>query len=323
VQLLVTGCAGFIGSNFLHWLLPRERDLRVNHLDKLTYAGNPANLQGLDPKQHAFLKGDIANVQDVAKAMEGCEGILNFAAETHVDRSIVDPEAFLRTDVLGTHVLLEQARKRDIPLLQVSTDEVYGSIEQGSFTERSPLDPSSPYSASKASADLLCMAYGRTYGLDVRITRASNNFGPRQHPEKLIPTLITRALRDQPLPIYGDGLNVRDWLYAEDHGEAIWLVFRKGKAGEAYNVGAGQERANLDVARLVLAELGKPERLITFVKDRPGHDRRYSVDSTKVRALGWKPRREFEPALRETVRWYRENEAWWAPLLKTPGAGVK
>lgn len=316
MRLLATGGAGFIGSNFLHWLLARERDVQVVDLDKLTYAGNPANLEGLDPRRHTFIKGDICSKQDVAKAVEGCDAILNFAAESHVDRSIQEPEAFLRTDVLGTHVLLEAARKHDLPHLQVSTDEVYGSIGHGSFQEQDLLEPSSPYSASKAGADLLCLAYRKTYGLDVRITRSTNNFGPRQHPEKLIPTLILRALRDIPLPLYGDGKNVRDWLYVEDNCEALWLVFQKGEPGGIYNVGAGQERQNLEVARLVLEELGKPERLITFVEDRPGHDRRYSVDAAKVRALGWEPRHAFEPALAATVRWYKEHEAWWRPLLK-------
>lgn len=316
MRLLVTGCAGFIGSNFLHWLLARERDVSVVNLDKLTYAGNPANLQGLDPKRHTFVQGDIADKAAVAKAVEGCEGILNFAAESHVDRSIHEPEAFLRTDVVGTQVLLEAARKRDIPHLQVSTDEVYGSIDRGSFLETDRLEPSSPYSASKAGADLLCLAYRTTYGLDVRITRSSNNFGPRQYPEKLIPVLITKALRDQPLPIYGDGQNVRDWLYVEDNCEALWTVWRKGQPGETYNVGAGNEWPNLDIAKLVLQELGKPESLLAFVKDRPGHDRRYSVDCSKLKALGWAPRHEFRPAMARTVQWYKANEAWWKPLLK-------
>jgi dTDP-glucose 4,6-dehydratase len=315
VRLLVTGCAGFIGSDFLHWLLPREPQVRVVNLDKLTYAGNPANLEGLDDQRHRFFRGDIARKEDVAEAVEGCEAILNFAAESHVDRSIEEPEAFLRTDVLGTQVLLEAARKHDLPLLQVSTDEVYGSIERGSFRETDPLNPSSPYSASKAAADLLCLAYRTTYGLDVRITRSANNFGPRQHPEKFIPRLITNALRDQPLPIYGDGMNVRDWLYVEDNCEALWLAFTKGAPGGIYNVGAGNEQRNLDVAKRILRELGKPDSLLQFVKDRPGHDRRYSVDCGRMHALGWKPRHAFEPALAATVRWYRQHDAWWRPLL--------
>jgi dTDP-glucose 4,6-dehydratase len=316
VRLLVTGCAGFIGSNFLHWLLPREPGLSVVNLDKLTYAGNPANLVGLDPRRHTFLQGDIADKAAVAKAVEGCDAIVNFAAESHVDRSIEDPEAFLRTDLVGTQVLLEAARKRDIPHLQVSTDEVYGSIDAGSFHEDDRLEPSSPYSASKAGADLLCLAYRTTYGLDVRITRASNNFGPRQYPEKLIPVLITRALRDLPLPIYGDGMNVRDWLYVEDHCEAIWTVLREGQAGGIYNVGAGNEHPNLNIAKRILQQLGKPESLLTFVKDRPGHDRRYSVDTTRLRGLGWAPRHPFEQALASTVQWYQQHRAWWEPLLK-------
>lgn len=317
MRLLVTGCAGFIGSNFLHWLLRAERDVTVVNLDKLTYAGNPANLEGLDPRRHHFVKGDIADKAIVAKAVEGCAGILNFAAESHVDRSIQDPEAFLRTDVVGTQTLLEAARKHDLPFLQVSTDEVYGSIDSGSFRETDRLEPSSPYSASKAAADLLALAYRTTYGLDVRITRSSNNFGPRQYPEKFIPVLITKALRDQPLPIYGDGLNVRDWLYVEDNCEGLWTVWRKGQPGGIYNLGAGNEWPNVAIARRVLQELGKPESLLTYVKDRPGHDRRYSVDTTRIRALGWSPRHAFEPALAATVRWYREHEGWWRPLVRT------
>jgi dTDP-glucose 4,6-dehydratase len=316
VRLLVTGCAGFIGSNFLHWLLPRERGLQVVNLDKLTYAGNPQNLEGLDPLRHRFAQGDITDPRAVAQAAEGCEAILNFAAESHVDRSIRDPLAFARTDVLGTLTLLEEARRRDVTLLQVSTDEVYGDIPPGaSSLESDPLRPSSPYSASKASADMLCMAYKRTYGLDVRITRSSNNFGPRQHPEKLIPTLILRALQDQPLPLYGDGQQVRDWLFVEDHCEGLWMAFLNGKPGSVYNLGGGNERTNLEVARMVLKELGKPESLLSFVKDRPGHDRRYSIDCTRMRQLGWQPRHAFEASLAETVRWYREHEAWWKPLL--------
>ena len=316
MRLLVTGCAGFIGSNFLHWLLPREPGVSVVNLDKLTYAGNPANLVGLPADRHTFVKGDIADKAAVAKAVEGCDAILNFAAESHVDRSIAEPEAFLRTDALGTHVLLEAARKKDLPYLQISTDEVYGSIAEGSFKEGDVLDPSSPYSASKAAADLLVLAYRRTYGLPVKITRSSNNFGPRQYPEKLIPRLIVRALRNQPLPIYGDGLNVRDWLYVDDNCAGLWAVFTKGKVGEVYNLGAGNEHPNLHIAKRILHELGKPESLLQFVKDRPGHDRRYSVDTTKVRSLGWKPEHELDAALRATVQWYRGHEAWWKPLAE-------
>jgi dTDP-glucose 4,6-dehydratase len=316
MRLLVTGCAGFIGSNFLHLLLPRERGLSVVNLDKLTYAGNPANLQGLPADRHRFVLGDIGDAPAVRGAAEGCEAIVNFAAESHVDRSIQDPGAFARTDVLGTLTLLEEARRRDLPFLQVSTDEVYGDIARGSSKEDDALRPSSPYSASKAGADLLCLAYRRTYGLDVRITRSSNNFGPRQHPEKLIPTLILRALRDEPLPLYGDGLQVRDWLYVDDNCEGIWTVLTRGRAGEVYNIGGGEEHPNIELARLVLRELGKPEKLLSFVKDRPGHDRRYSVDCARLRGMGWAPRHAFAEALRGTVRWYVANEAWWKPLLR-------
>lgn len=317
MRLLVTGGLGFIGSNFIRRLLRETSDAEVVNLDKMTYAGNPANLRDVEhDRRYAFVRGDIADAAVVKKAIRDCEGVVNFAAESHVDRSIEDPASFLRTDVLGTHVLLEAARAGDVGrFLQVSTDEVYGSIEDGSFTESSPLDPSSPYSATKAAADLLVGAYVRTYGLDAVITRSSNNFGPYQHPEKLIPRLVTNALREIGLPIYGDGMNVRDWLYVEDHCAAIAVVLERGERGRAYNVGGDNERPNLDIAKRILALTGKPETLLRFVADRPGHDRRYSVDSSRVRALGWRPAASFDEALAGTVDWYLRHRAWWEPLV--------
>lgn len=310
---LVTGGAGFIGSHFVRNAL--QAGEAVTNLDALTYAGNPANLQDVQGLAgYRFVKGDVADEQAVAHAAKSVEVILNFAAETHVDRSIVGPDAFLRTNVLGTRVLLDAARRRDADYVQVSTDEVYGSTEMGSFRESDALSPSSPYSASKAAADLLAQAYGRTYGLRVWITRSTNNFGPGQHPEKLIPRLVTNALRGLPLPVYGDGKNVRDWIYVEDNCEAIALALRKGAPG-TYNIGAGNELPNIEIAERVVRILGKPASPITHVADRPGHDRRYSVDAKRIRALGWKPRAEFGERLEETVEWYRAHEGWWKPLV--------
>jgi dTDP-glucose 4,6-dehydratase len=261
-----------------------------------------------------FIKGDICSKEGVKKVGE-CDIIFNFAAETHVDRSIIEAGVFVRTDVLGTYNLLEYARKLDAKYIQISTDEVYGSIENGSFREEDALDPSSPYSASKAGADLLVRAYYKTYDLPVLITRSSNNFGPYQYPEKLIPLFITNALRDKPLAVYGDGLNVRDWIYVIDNSSAIDLVSRKGKTGEVYNIASGNERTNLEVIELILKELNKPGDLIKFVKDRPGHDRRYSLDFTKIKKLGWKPEYDFENAMKATIKWYVENKWWWKPLV--------
>jgi dTDP-glucose 4,6-dehydratase len=315
MRILITGGAGFIGSNFVHYILRKHAEDEVIVLDKLTYAGNISNLKDVW-KEITFIKGDICDRELVAQVAKDVDAIINFAAETHVDRSILEPEPFLMTNVIGTQVLLEAARKfNHEKFVQISTDEVYGSILHGSFKEEDPLCPSSPYAASKAAADMLVHSYYVTYGLPVVITRSTNNFGPYQHPEKLIPKLIINALRNEPLPIYGDGRNVRDWLYVIDNCEAIDLVLREGKIGETYNIGAGNEKMNIEIANIILEELGKPKSLIKFVEDRPGHDRRYSVNCEKIRALGWKPRHDFMTALRATIQWYVENEFWWKCLV--------
>jgi dTDP-glucose 4,6-dehydratase len=314
MKILITGGAGFIGCNFIRYLLKKYPDEEIVVLDKLTYAGRLENLQDVMDKI-TFIRGDICNREDIEKTKD-CNIIFNFAAETHVDRSIIDAGIFVKTDVLGTYNLLEYARRYDVKkYIQISTDEVYGSIEKGSFKEEDILDPSSPYSASKAGADLLCKAYFKTYGLPVLITRSSNNFGPYQYPEKLIPVLILNALHDKPLPIYGEGKNIRDWIYVLDNCEAIDSVFQKGKVGEVYNIGAGNERANIEIANLILKELNKPKSLIRFVKDRQGHDFRYSLNCEKIKKLGWIPRYNFEDALKETIEWYRDNEWWWGALI--------
>ena len=316
MKLLVTGGSGFIGSNFVRHVLATHPDDRVVNLDKLTYAGNPANLADIerDPR-YAFVQGDVCDAKVVREAARGVDAIVNFAAETHVDRSLSEPDAFLRTDVFGVFTLLEAVRELKIPrLLHISTDEVYGSVARGSSREIDPLRPSNPYSASKAGGDLLALAYWQTHRLPVLITRSSNNFGPYQYPEKVIPLFVTNALDDQPLPLYGDGKNVRDWLYVLDNCAAIDLVLRKGGEGEVYNIGGGHEVENVVLTRQILQLTGKPESLIKPVKDRPGHDRRYSLDSKKVRQLGWTPRHRFPDALATTVAWYREHETWWRPL---------
>jgi len=292
-------------------------DSEIVVLDKLTYAGNLENLNKVQKNpRFTFLKGDICDKRAV-KVIKGCDAVFNFAAETHVDRSIIDAGSFVETDVMGTYRLLEAARKYDVErYVQISTDEVYGSIEEGSFKETDILEPSSPYSASKAGGDLLAHAYFVTYGLPVLITRSSNNFGPYQHPEKLIPKLIINALQNKPLPIYGDGGNVRDWIYVTDNCEGIDVVFQKERAGEIYNIGACNEEMNIDIAKFILKELVRSESLIEFVKDRPGHDRRYSLDCSNIRKLGWKPRHEFEDAMRKTIGWYRDNERWWRKIME-------
>ncbi len=315
-RLLVTGGAGFIGSNFVRYMLSRYPHYEIVVLDKLTYAGNLANLADVAGNpNYRFVKGDICDQQLVDGLVAEVDAILNFAAETHVDRSIMDAGSFIHTDVYGTFVLLEAAKKHGIErFLQVSTDEVYGDIPTGSSQEEDPFRPRSPYSASKAGGEMMVKAYHVTYELPVLITRGSNNYGPYQYPEKLIPVLITNALDDQELPIYGDGQQVRDWLYVLDHCTGIDAVLHHGEVGEAYNIGGGNERVNLDIAGQVLELLGKPRSLLRFVKDRPGHDRRYSLDCSKTHRLGWEPARNFEEGLAETVRWYVENEAWWRPL---------
>ena len=310
MKILITGGAGFIGCNFVRFMLKRCPDEEIVVLDKLTYAGRLENLQDVMDKI-TFITGDICDREDVKKVKE-CDVIFNFAAETHVDRSIIDAGVFVKTDVLGTYNLLEYARRNDIEkYIQISTDEVYGSIEKGSFKEDDILGPSSPYSASKAGADLLVNAYHKTYGLPILITRSSNNFGPYQYPEKLIPVLILNALHDKHLPIYGKGKNIRDWIYVLDNCEAIDLVSHKGRIGETYNIGTGNERTNIEIANLILEELNKSKSLIKFVEDRPGHDFRYSLDTTKIRGLGWEPRYKFEDAMKKTIRWYKENKWWW------------
>jgi dTDP-glucose 4,6-dehydratase len=316
VKLLVTGGAGFIGSNFIRHVLAAHPDDTVVNLDKLTYAGNPANLADLaDEPRYRFVKGDIGDADVVREVARGVDAIVNMAAESHVDRSILDPEAFLRTGVHGVYTLLEAVRALNVPrFLHVSTDEVYGSIAQGAAGESAPLAPTSPYSAAKAAGDLLALAYVHTHGTPVVITRSSNNFGPYQYPEKVVPLFVTNALDDEPLPLYGDGRNVRDWLYVLDNCEAIDLVLRRGRDGEVYNIGGGHEVENVALTRDILRLTGKPESLIRPVKDRPGHDRRYAVDASKVRALGWTPRHAFADALAATVEWYRRNEPWWRPL---------
>ncbi|MBI2140880.1 dTDP-glucose 4,6-dehydratase [Candidatus Woesearchaeota archaeon] len=322
MKVLVTGGAGFIGSNFIRHLLNSRSDVEVVNFDKLTYAGNLNSLKDISNSRslgsrYRFVRGDICDASAVEKAMRGCDAVVNFAAESHVDRSISDAQPFIRTNYVGTYVLLEVARKLAIRrFIQIGTDESYGSRLKGFFTEKDRLSPSSPYSASKAAADVLALSYFTTHNLPVIVVRSSNNFGPFQYPEKLIPLFITNALENKPLPVYGDGLYRRDWLFVEDNCEAIALVMGKGKPGEIYNIGGGNEKANLDVTNAVLALLGKPKSLISHVADRPGHDRRYAVNAAKIKKLGWKPKHRFGDALRATVEWYKDNEWWWGPLRK-------
>jgi len=314
-KILVTGGCGFIGSNFVLHLLRTRKDVQVVNLDKLTYAGNLTNLSEIegDPR-HRFVRGDICDEALVGQLLaDGVDSVVNFAAETHVDRSIQDSAPFILTNVGGTHALLTAARKNKVrKFIQVGTDEVYGSLgPSGLFTEDSPLQPNNPYSASKAAADLLVRAFQRTYGMDAAITRCTNNYGPFQFPEKAIPVFIGNALEDRPIPVYGDGLHVRDWLFVEDHCRAIEAVMERGRAGEVYNVGGANELPNIELARLILRELKKPESLIQFVKDRPGHDRRYALDSSKLsRELGWKPLVSLAEGIPRTVRWYCEHQDW-------------
>jgi dTDP-glucose 4,6-dehydratase len=315
VKLLVTGGAGFIGSNFIRHILALHPDLELTNLDKLTYAGNLENLKDIESNTaYHFVKGDIADRQLVDGLLsQKFDAVVNFAAESHVDRSILDATPFVETNVKGTLVLLEGVRKHKIRrYLQVSTDEVYGSIEKGGFNEESPLAPNSPYSASKAAADLLCLAYWKTYHTPVVITRCSNNFGPYQFPEKLIPLAITNLIENKSIPVYGDGLNVRDWIHVEDHCCGLETALLKGQPGEVYNIGASQEKTNLEIIHSLLRIMGKSNDLITFVSDRPGHDRRYALDTTKIaRELKWSPVHPFEQSLAAAVDWYLKNELWW------------
>ncbi len=315
MRIIVTGGAGFIGSNFIRYILKERSDWEVTNIDALTYAGNLANLSGIEESlKYKFIKGDISNPEDVEHLFESeYDYLVNFAAETHVDRSLYDPGLFLKTNVLGTQLLLNYALEKGIKrFIHISTDEVYGSLEsEGYFDESSPLSPNSPYAASKASADVICRSYSRTFDMPVIITRCGNNYGPYQFPEKVIPFFITKALKDEPLPLYGDGLNVRDWLYVEDHCKALLTVLEKGETGEVYNIGGGNERTNLELTKTILEILGKPESLIKFVKDRPGHDRRYALNCEKIKAeLGWSARVDFADGLQKTVEWYRDNRKW-------------
>lgn len=321
MRLLVCGGAGFIGSDFVRRMLAKHDDLEVVCLDKLTYAGNLDNLKAVegDPR-YAFVRGDICDREAVESAAAGVDAIVNFAAETHVDRSIADPEAFLHTDILGTHTLLEVVRANGIGrMVQVSTDEVYGSIDEGAFTESDTIKPSSPYSASKAGGDLQVLAYHTTYGLPVMITRGSNTYGPYQYPEKLIPLFVTNALESEKLPLYGDGMNVRDWLHVDDHCDGIEFVLFNGRPGEVYNVGGGNERTNREITSIIIDELGLAEDVIKRVADRPGHDRRYALDCGKLAAMGWTPQVDFESGLRDTIRWYRDNAWWWEKIKHHTG----
>ncbi|TLM97623.1 dTDP-glucose 4,6-dehydratase, partial [bacterium] len=315
---LVTGGAGFIGANFIHYMFNKYPEVKIINLDLLTYAGNPENLKDIaDKPNYTFVKGDIADARLVNELVPKADYIVNFAAESHVDRSIEDPSVFIRTNVMGTQVLLDAAKKHGVErYLQISTDEVYGSLgPTGYFTEETPLAPNSPYSASKTGADLLVRAYHETYGLPALITRCSNNYGPYQFPEKLIPFFIKRLLNNQTVPVYGDGLNVRDWLHVEDHCSAIDLVLQKGRIGEVYNIGGNNEKTNIEITKLVLAGLDKPESMIEYVQDRLGHDRRYAIDSSKIqKELGWVPKISFEEGIKQTIAWYLENRAWWEKL---------
>lgn len=319
MKLLVTGGAGFIGSNYVMYMLEQYPDYEIINVDALTYAGNLENLKSLEGnKRHTFIKSDITDAVQMDRLIgQGVDVVVNFAAESHVDRSIMEPDVFVRTNVNGTQALLEAAKKHNITkFVQVSTDEVYGSLgPTGLFTEDTPLQPNSPYSASKAGGDMLVRAYHETFGLPVNITRCSNNYGPLQFPEKLIPLMISRALNDEALPVYGDGLNIRDWLYVEDHCSAIDLVIHKGRNGEVYNIGGNNERTNIHIVKTILEQLGKPESLIQYVQDRLGHDRRYGIDPTKTMTeLGWKPKHNFETGIKETIQWYLDNKDWWTRI---------
>ena len=315
MKILVTGGSGFIGSNYIRMMFKRYPDTEITNLDKLTYAGNPENLRDITNPGYTFIKGDICDPDMVNKAMEGTDAVVHFAAESHVDRSIKDGSVFVTTNVLGTNTLLNCALQSGVnKFIHVSTDEVYGSIDDGSFTEEDPLEPSSPYSASKAGSDLLAMSYYITYGLPVTITRCTNNFGLYQYPEKLIPLFITNLMEGKKVPVYGTGLNVRDWIFVEDHCSGIDFVFNHGRSGNIYNIGGGSELTNLEITHRILEMLGQDESSIEFVEDRKGHDLRYSLDCTKLKDMGWRPEYDFDTALEFTVNWYMENRWWWEPL---------
>ena len=316
-KILITGGAGFIGSNFIRYFLNSYSDYYIVNLDKLTYAGNRANLKDIekDPR-YKFIKGDICDKKCVEKAALGCNAIINFAAQSHVDRSIKDPGIFLKTNIDGVQVILDTVNKQKIPrFIQISTDEVYGSVQKGYSVEKDSLKPSSPYAASKAAADLLCLSYNTTYRTPVIITRSSNNFGEYQSPEKVIPLFITNALKGKMLPLYADGTNKRDWIYVLDNCEAINCILQKGSLGEIYNIGGGLEKKNLELTHLILKIMNKGKNIIEFVKDRPGHDKRYALNCAKIKKLGWQARCDFNKAIESTVEWYKNNEWWWKPLL--------
>ncbi len=332
-SVLVTGGAGFIGSNFVRMMLVRYPDYKIINVDALTYAGNLDNLEDICEKQHIFIKADITDRKSICQIFNiyDIDAVVNFAAESHVDRSIVDPEIFLKTNILGTQVLLDAAKdhwkvdndkycteyKSGAKFVQVSTDEVYGGLgKTGKFTEDMPLLPTSPYSASKASADMIVRAYHKTFGVPVNITRCSNNYGPYQFPEKLIPLMINNCMKERSLPVYGDGMQIRDWLHVCDHCHAIDIVLHRGKVGEIYNIGGNNEKANIEIVKLIVNELGKSESLISYVKDRPGHDKRYAIDNTKIKSeLGWEPAYTFEKGIKETVRWYVDNIEWMEKIV--------
>ncbi len=316
MRLLVCGGMGFIGSNFIRYSLEKARYSRIVNLDLLRYGSNPANLAGFEDEGYTFVRGDISDYALVSELIKDADEVVNFAAETHVDRSISAPQTFLQSNVFGVFTILEALRNEnpDAKLIQISTDEVYGDILEGSFRETDAIRPSSPYSASKAAADAFVLGYARTYGLDAAITRCTNNYGPYQFPEKLIPKAIIRLARSLKVPIYGTGRNVRDWIYVLDHCKAVEVVMKKGRAGEVYNISSGEEKTNLEVAREILRIMEKDDSYLEWVEDRPGHDVRYSLNSSKIRELGWKPEHEFEKGLRDTVEWYLKNERWWTPL---------
>ena len=314
-KMMVTGSAGFIGSNFVKYELEKYPELHIVSYDKLTYAGNPDNLKDLDPERHSFVKGDVADPDALREALVGCDAIVNFAADSHVDRSIMEASDFIRTNVSGVHNILEAARAFEVErVLLVSTDEVYGSIREGSSVEDDPIHPRNPYSASKAGGDMMGLAHFETFRTPLVITRGSNTYGPNQYPEKVLPLFVTNAIDDQPLPLYGDGTNVREWLYVDDHCSGIDCALRKGEPGEIYNVSSGHERQNLVLTNRILELVGKGEELIKRVADRPGHDWRYSIDSSKLHGLGWKPETDWDDGIAATVRWYQDNEWWWRKI---------
>jgi len=318
MKLLVTGGMGFIGSNLVRYMLSTRNDVEVTNLDDISIGSNPANLKDLEKdRRYNFVKGSIADLRLVSKLIRKVDAVINCAAQTHVDRSIANPQPFMESNVIGTYTILEAARRKNpaARIVHVSTDEIYGDVAEGSFKEDDRLKPSNPYAASKSGADMFALAYHRTYGLAVTITRCTNNFGPYQHPEKLIPKTIIRAASNLPIPVYGKGDQIRDWIYVKDHCDALAQLIEKGIPGEIYNISAGNETPNLNVVESILDSMKKPRSLIEFVDDRPGHDVRYSLDSTKIRTqLGWKPKHKFKEALESTVRWYMSNEWWWKPL---------